>query len=72
MLLSKLRHSTFLNNKGITLDVEPHDEPIVMNDGSKLTAVRLKISAETAEFCAMGYGFVVAIHEGVHKLQGAS
>jgi hypothetical protein len=72
MLLSRLRHSTFLHNRGITLDVEARDEPIVMNDGSKRPAVSIKITADTAVACAMGYGFILAIDEGVHKLKGAS
>lgn len=71
MLLSKLRHSTFLLNRGIGLDVEPRDEPIVMNDGSKKPAVSLKITADTVVACAMAYGFIVAVDEGVQKLVGA-
>jgi hypothetical protein len=70
MLLSRLRHSTFLLNRGIGLDVEPREEPIDFA-GKKIPAVNLTITADTAVAAAMGYGFVVAISEGVHKLEGA-
>ena len=70
-MISKLRHSTFLLNKGVTLTTEPETESLHMNDGTKLPAVRLVITSEDEMFTAMAYGFILAIHEGVHKLEGA-
>lgn len=71
-LISKLRHSTFLLNKGVTLTTEPESEPLMYNDGRKVPAFRVVITSESEMFTAMAYGFVLAISEGVNKLEGAS
>jgi hypothetical protein len=67
-LTKKLRYSTFLNNKAVVLTVEPHDEPFPLNDGTTLPAFRLVITSENESFTAQAYGFILAVHEGVHTV----
>ncbi len=66
-LLRKLRLSSFLHNHAITLTLEPHPEPFMMNDGTKLPTANIRVTAENDVSVGMGCGFVVAISEGVHK-----
>ncbi len=57
---------------GVTLTTEPESEPLLFNDGTKVPAFRIIITSENELFTAMAYGFVLAISEGVQKLEGAS
>lgn len=68
-LTKKLRYSTFLNNRAVVLTVEPHDEPLHLNDGTTLPAFRLVITSENESFTAQAYGFILAVHERLNRAE---